>query len=47
MYPGDTIQVMVFLSGAIAPTLEINDNSAFLTGRFSIQFTGRWLRMGT
>lgn len=47
MYPGDTIQTMAFVSGSTAPTLEINDNSAYMSGRFSMQFTGRWLRMGT
>lgn len=47
MYPADTIQVFAFVSGASAPTLEVNDNSAYMSGRFSMQFTGRWARMGT
>jgi hypothetical protein len=45
MYPADTLQVMVFISAAAA--LEPNDDLTYMTGRFSTQFTGRWVRQGS
>lgn len=47
MYPGDTIQVFAYVAGATTPVLEINDNAAYMSGRFSMQFTGRWARTGS
>src|SRR5262249_50827864 len=48
MYPGDLLQVMVFFSGSTTIALEPNDNATnYMTGRFSPQFTGRWIRTGS
>lgn len=49
MYPGDTLQAMLYLTSGV--TLEANDNAGqptiFMAGRFSMQFTGRWVREGS
>jgi len=49
MYPGDTLQVMVFMTAT--GIWEPNDNSGqpsvYTNGRMSMQFTGRWLRIGS
>jgi len=49
MYPGDQIQVMTFITAAAI--LEDNDNAGqptiYMNGRVSMQFTGRWLRVGS
>jgi hypothetical protein len=43
-YPADLIQVMAF--GVSAHTIDYNQNTSFDQGRFSTQFTGRWVREG-
>jgi hypothetical protein len=50
MYPGDLLQVMVFIGGATNAILEANDNGGganYMLGRMSMQFTGRWAREGS
>lgn len=51
MYPGDLLQVMLYVSGSTAVILEANDNAGqptqFMQGRMSLQFTGRWLHTGS
>jgi hypothetical protein len=44
-YPGDLFQVLVW--SAAAHTLSFNNNGSFDQGRFSTQFTGRWVHSGT
>jgi hypothetical protein len=45
-YPGgDVIQVVLYTVGA--HTIDYNRNTSFSQGRFSTQFTGRWVRSGT
>jgi hypothetical protein len=44
-YPGDLIQVAVFCTAA--HTIDFNQNTSFDQGRFSTQFTGRWVRSGS
>lgn len=51
MYPGDLLQVMLFVGGSTNAILEANDNAgqpaAYMNGRMSLQFTGRWAREGS
>lgn len=44
-YAGDKLAVVIFLSAA--HTLDINNNSSYIQGRFACQFTGTWLRTGS
>jgi hypothetical protein len=44
-YPGDLIAVLVYSS--VAHTIDYNQNTSFDQGRFSTQFTGRWVRSGS
>jgi hypothetical protein len=44
-YPADLIQVAIFTSAA--HTIDFNQNTSFSQGRFSTQFTGRWVCSGT
>ena len=44
-YPADLIQVLVFSNAA--HTIDFNQNTSFDQGRFSTQFTGRWVRSGS
>ena len=44
-YIGDLFQVIVFSTAA--HTLSFNNNGSFDQGRFSTQFTGRWVRSGS
>lgn len=45
MYPLDALQVNIF-SNAVH-TIDYNQNTSYDQGRFSCQFTGRWVREGT
>jgi hypothetical protein len=44
-YPADLIQVVCITNGA--HTIDFNQNTTYDQGRFSTQFTGRWVRSGT
>lgn len=44
-YPGDKLNVSVFPSAAI--TLDFNQNTSYIQGRFATKFSGRWAREGT
>lgn len=43
-YPGDKLSVQVFISSA--HTLDFNQNTSYIRGRFATKFTGHWLRTG-
>lgn len=45
MYPGDLIQVLAY--SIAAHTIDFNQNTSFDQGRFSTQFTGRFVRSGS
>jgi hypothetical protein len=45
MYPTDLLSVVLYVSATA--TVDINQNTSFTQGRFSTQFTGRWIREGT
>lgn len=44
-YPGDTFTVMAW--SVAAHTLDFNQNTSYIQGRFSTQFTGRWSLSGS
>lgn len=44
LYPGDKLSVQVYLSAS--HTLDINQNTSYIRGRFATKFTGHWLRTG-
>jgi hypothetical protein len=45
LYPGDKLSVSVYLSAA--HTLDINQNTSYIQGRFATKFTGNWIRTGS
>lgn len=44
-YPGDKLAVVIYITAA--HTLDINNNSSYIQGRFACTFTGQWIRTGT
>lgn len=45
LYPGDKISVSVYITAA--HTLDYNQNTSYIRGRFATKFTGHWLRSGS
>lgn len=45
LYPGDQLNVAVYITAAM--TLDFNQNTSYVQGRFSTKFTGYWVRTGT
>lgn len=45
LYPGDKLAVQVYPTAA--KTIDYNENTSFIQGRFATKFTGHWVRAGS